>query len=69
MVHSFDQSISGWEVDVYWGHDLGKTCTAGIVDDFLMRHTSPSNHDKGAFYRHLRSIGVDPCDDPRRMPN
>jgi hypothetical protein len=32
-----------------------------------MRHTAPSDHDKGAFYRYLRSIGVDPYDDLRRM--
>ena len=67
MLHSFDLSISGWGLDVYWGHHLGERWTAGIVDDFLMRHTSPSDHDKGAFYQYLRSIGVDPYDDLRRM--
>jgi hypothetical protein len=67
MLHSFDLSISGWGIDVYWGHHLGQRWTAGIVDDFLMRHTNPSDHDKGAFYQYLRSIGVDPYDDLRQM--
>jgi hypothetical protein len=67
MLHSFDLSISGWGIDCYWGHHLGERWTAGIVDEFLMRHTSPSNHDSGAFYKYLKSIGVDPYADMKKI--
>jgi len=67
MLHSFDLSISGWGIDIYWGHHLGERWTAGIVDDFLMRHTSPSNHASGAFYTYLKSIGVDPYQEMRNI--
>lgn len=60
MLHSFDMSVSGWGIDVYWGHSLGARWRAGIIDDLLMRHTVPSDHSNGGFYRYLRSIGVDP---------
>jgi hypothetical protein len=60
MLHSFDLSISGWGLDLYWGQHLGHRWTAGIVDDLLMRHTNPSDHDGGAFYNYLKSIGIDP---------
>ena len=60
MLHSFDLSVSGWGIDIYWGHKLTGRWKAGIVDEFLMRHTSPSDHQTGAFYQYLRSIGVDP---------
>jgi hypothetical protein len=69
MLHSFDLSISGWGIDVYWGHHLGQRWTAGIVDEYLMRHTSPSDHERGAFYKYLKSIGVDPYDEMRRILN
>jgi hypothetical protein len=69
MLHSFDLSISGWGIDVYWGHHLGQRWTAGIVDDFLMRHTNPSDHESGAFYRYLKSIGVDPYDELKTILN
>jgi hypothetical protein len=69
MLHSFDLSISGWGIDVYWGHHLGERWTAGIVDEFLMRHTVPSNHESGAFYEYLKSIGVDPYDEMRNILN
>jgi len=60
MLHSFDLSISGWGIDLYWGHHLGQRWTAAILDEFLMRHTKPLDDIDGPFYRYLRSIGVDP---------
>jgi hypothetical protein len=67
MLHSFDLSISGWGIDVYWGHHLGERWSAGIVDEFLMRHTNPSDFETGAFYRYLRSLGVDPFREMRTV--
>jgi hypothetical protein len=32
-----------------------------------MRHTKPSNHDSGAFYSYLKSIGVDPYQDMKKI--
>ncbi|UCI29386.1 hypothetical protein [Mesorhizobium sp. B4-1-4] len=69
MLHSFDLSISGWGLDLYWGHHLTNRWTAGIVDEFLMRHTQVSNHDTGAFYSYLRSIGVNPYEEMRSILN
>lgn len=67
MLHSFDMSISGWGLDLYWGHHLTDRWTAGIIDEFLMRHTQVSNHATGAFYSYLRSIGVDPYKEMRSV--
>jgi hypothetical protein len=69
MLHSFDLSISGWGIDIYWGHHLGTRWTAGIVDEFLMRHTNPSNHDSGAFYMYLKSMGLNPYDEMKNILN
>lgn len=60
MLPSFDLSISGWGIDVYWGHSLGTRWTAGIIDDLLMRHTVPSDHANGGFYRYLSTLGINP---------
>jgi len=67
MLHSFDLSISGWGLDLYWGHHLADRWTAGIVDELLMRHTQVSNHETGAFYSYLRSIGVDPYEEMKSI--
>jgi hypothetical protein len=69
MLHSFDLAISGWGIDFYWGHHLGQRWTAGIVDDFLMRHTQPMNIETGAFYTYLKSIGINPHDEMRQILN
>jgi tetratricopeptide (TPR) repeat protein len=67
MLHSFDLSISGWGIDLYWGHHLGQYRTAGILDEFLMKHTKPLDDLDGPFYRYLRSIGIDPRDEMNKM--
>jgi hypothetical protein len=60
MLHSFDKSISGWGLDVYWGYHLGKSRTAGILDCTIMRHTKGIDLDNGEFYKYLRGLGIDP---------
>ena len=67
MLHSFDLSISGWGLDIYWGHHLCDRWAAGIIDEFLMRHTVTSNHDKGDFYQYLRTIGINPFQELHQM--
>ena len=60
MLHSFDFSISGWGIDIYWGHHLGDRWKAGIVDHFLIRHTNTRDFVNGAFYKYLRSLNINP---------
>jgi tetratricopeptide (TPR) repeat protein len=67
MLHSFDLAISGWGIDLYWGHHLGQHRTAGILDEFLMRHTKALDDLDGPFYRYLRSIGIDPRDEMNKI--
>jgi hypothetical protein len=67
MLHSFDMSISTWGLDLYWGHHLGERWKGGIVDDFLMRHTNPSDHSEGEFYKYLKSLNVDPREEMGRV--
>ena len=32
-----------------------------------MRHTNPSDHENGGFYKYLKSIGVDPYQEMKRI--
>ena len=67
MVHSFDLSISGYGLDIYWGYHLGVQRTAAILDEFVMRHTKSIDLVNGGFYKYLRSIGVNPHDEKRKV--
>ncbi|MGX5831015.1 hypothetical protein [Mesorhizobium sp. 43Arga] len=60
MLHSFDLSISGWGLDIYWGHHLKERWRAGIVDNFLIRHANECKPESGPFYDYLKGIGIDP---------
>src|SRR5262249_51489041 len=58
MVESFDTSISGWGLDVFWGSHIHDGRTAAVVDRFIMRHPRAPDLRDGPYYRYLRSIGV-----------
>lgn len=46
MVQSFDLSISGWGLDVFWGSQLCDQHSAAVVDRFTMSHLRPPDlHD------------------------
>ena len=59
VLPTFVQSISGYGLDFAWACIL-KGRRIGIIDEIKMRHTKPIDKLGGAFYRYLRSIGVDP---------
>ena len=65
MLHSFDMSISGWGIDIYWGYHLGSNWKAAIIDQFTMKHEKPAS--TGPFYDYLKSIGVDPREELRKI--
>jgi hypothetical protein len=58
VLHTFDQSISSWGLDFLWPKIL-KDAKIGILDLFIAVHTKPIKME-GAFYTHLKSIGIDP---------
>jgi len=59
MVQSFDLSISGWGLDVFWGSQLTERRSAAIIDNFRMTHLRRPDPHHGPYYVYLRSIGVD----------
>jgi hypothetical protein len=67
FVQTFDWCVSGWGLDIYWGHQLGPDLSAAIVDQFVIRHAKPVDLKGGAFYKYLESIGVDPERDKQRI--
>jgi hypothetical protein len=58
---SFATSISGWGLDWVWPHLVGHANReVGFIDELPLTHTKPVDLAEGPFYRHLRSLGVDP---------
>lgn len=65
---TFTEVTSGWGLDWVWPHILGAPKDrVGIIDDILVRHTSPIDTVSGAFYTFMRSLGVDPFEDKARV--
>jgi hypothetical protein len=58
VIHTFDRSISGYGLDIFWSATVPDGEAAAITDCFQMRHTRPITNG-GAFYKYLESIGVD----------
>ena len=60
----FDRSISGWGLDFVWPMLIGEPQRRmAIIDAVQIEHTKEVDLINGAFYRLLRSIGVDPNDE------
>lgn len=58
---TFDCSVSGWGLDFVWPVLLGEPRRRmAIIDAIQIVHTKELDLEAGAFYRFLRSIGVDP---------
>lgn len=58
-VETFDKAISGWGLDYVWPKMLGyPDQKIGIVDAIVVKHTKPMDVSGGAFYRYLKSLGV-----------
>lgn len=62
----FGRYISGWGLDALWWHRLGQPDRGfAVIDGVTVTHTRPIDHGAGAFYRYMRSLGIDPVDDLR----
>jgi hypothetical protein len=60
-VGTFDESVSGWGLDLVWPKLLNYPIDKiGIFDAFPMTHTKPIDPNGGRFYVYLRSINIDP---------
>jgi len=58
---SFTDSVSGYGLDFVWPHLLGGAASrVGIIDAVSFTHTKPVDFVNGAFYKYLRSLGIDP---------
>ena len=61
---TFNLSDSTWGLDYLWPKLPG--IQPVVVDAFTIRHTKPM-HDGGSFYRYMRSIGVSPQAEEKRL--
>ncbi len=52
-------AVSGCGLDLIFHHALGPDRRMGVIDAVVVRHMRPTDVVNGAFYRFLRSIGVD----------
>jgi len=60
-IETFDQSISGFGLDLVWPALLGAPRDRiAIIDSVRVRHSKETDFQEGAFYRLLRSMGIDP---------
>jgi hypothetical protein len=58
---TFATCISGWGLDWVWPSLVGyHNNEVGFIDELPLTHTKPVDLAEGPFYRHLRSLGVDP---------
>ncbi|MEH6552260.1 MAG: DUF707 domain-containing protein [Pseudomonadales bacterium] len=58
-IQTFDETISGWGMDLVWPL-LVPDKSIGVIDLCVMRHTAPMDAVNGPFYQYLKSIGVHP---------
>ena len=67
-VDSFDQCVSGYGLDFAWPVLLGNPLDRiAVIDAVTATHTRPIDLANGPFYRFLRSVGVDPFDEWRKI--
>lgn len=65
---TFNQSISGWGLDLIWPALLGNpTNRIAVIDEIEMTHPDRVDPANGRFYRYLSSIGVDPYAESERL--
>ena len=67
-VETFDKAISGWGLDYVWPKLLGyPDQKIGIVDAIVVKHTKAIDVSGGAFYRYLKSLGVNAQEELRQL--
>jgi hypothetical protein len=57
-IPTFTKSISTYGLDLIWP-TLVEGASIAVIDAFQIRHRERVDHTSGAFYRYLRSIGID----------
>lgn len=63
-----DISISGCGLDLIFSEYFDLSISnIGIIDDVWFNHTKPIDINGGAFYKHLRSNGVDPVSETKEF--
>jgi len=65
-LRTFSEAVSTWGLDFAWTRLADPDCL-GVSDTFEMCHPDVPDTKNGAFYRYLRSIGVNPYWDNFRM--
>lgn len=63
---TFTQSISTYGLDLVWPSLIGGKRIA-VVDAFQITHRDRVDHVSGAFYKYLKSIGVDLIEEERKV--
>jgi hypothetical protein len=58
-VDTFDRSISTWGLDLLWYRRMAPGARVGIIDSVCVHHTKRIDSREGAWYRKLRSEGID----------
>lgn len=58
-LHTFSRTRSTWGIDILWPLVLGDRARIGILDAVQVDHTKPIDVTGGAWYRKLRSLGID----------
>ncbi|HEY1696512.1 MAG TPA: methyltransferase [Polyangiaceae bacterium] len=67
-VDSFDQAVSGQGLSHVWPHLLADRRRAvGVLDGIVAHHLRPIDPVGGAFYGHLRTLGIDPTQELFRV--
>jgi hypothetical protein len=64
---TFRLNRSTWGLDYAWASLLAGEHRIAVVDAVQVRHTKPVSLDGGAFYRKLRSAGIDPTAEYRAI--
>jgi len=68
LLPTFSTSISTWGVDFLWPQIIGVgQRKIGIIDSVSVVHSKPIDMSGGAFYAHLKRIGIDAALESNRL--
>jgi hypothetical protein len=58
--HLFNQTISGWGLDIALSKFIGPRSKIAVIDDIVATHVKPINVEEGAFYKMLHRAYIYP---------
>ena len=62
------EAISGWGLELVWPHLLGNPKNKiAIIDEVQVRHAKAVDTKAGPYYLYLKSLGIEPHEEKRRM--